>query len=128
MKTGISRGKGAIFVEDGSVETRLDLLGLKSISFAKLMLPLTIRNGVATLKGGQIMGPLLTGDFEGQIRLQQDFRASPLQMKATIRPGPSFSDEQTGGPLIAKDQPLVVQLQGTLSKPLFSLAGGFASQ
>jgi type II secretion system protein N len=121
-------GKGAIFVEDGSVETRLDLLGLKTIPFAKLTLPLTIRNGVATLKGGQIMGPLLTGDLEGQIRLQQDFRASPLQMTATIRPGPSFGDEQTGGPLIAKDRPLVVQLQGTLSRPLFSLAGGSAPQ
>jgi type II secretion system protein N len=120
-------GKGAIFVEDGSVETKLDLLGLKTIPFAKLTLPLTIRNGVANLKGGQIIGPLLTGDLEGWIRLQPDFRASPLQITATLRPGPSFTDKQIGGPLMAKDRQLVVQLQGTLSRPLFSLAGGSAS-
>ncbi len=120
-------GKGVIFVEDGSLETRLDFLGLKTIPFKKLSLPLTIRNGVATLKGSQIVGPLLTGDLHGWIKLQPDFRASPLQMTATIRRGPSFADGQTGAVLIAKDRPLVVQLQGTLSKPLFSLAGGSPS-
>jgi type II secretion system protein N len=121
-------GKGTVFVEDGSVETRLDFLGLKTISFSKLTLPLSIRNGVATIKGGQITGPLLTGDLQGRIRIQQDFRTSPLQMTATIRPGPSFRQEQTRFPWIEKDRPLVVRLQGTLGKPFLSLAGGTASQ
>jgi type II secretion system protein N len=120
-------GKGAVFVEEGSVETRLDFLGLKTIPFAKLALPFTLRNGVASVKDGQIAGPLLTGDLEGWIRLQSDFRVSPIEVTATIRPGPSFDNEQTGVAVMAKNRPWVVHLRGTLSKPLFSLAGGSPS-
>ena len=116
-------GQASILVEDGSVDTRLDAFGLRTIPFEKLSLPLTVRNGVVGIKDGQLTGPVLTGVLEGQIRLLQNLQISPIQITASMRPGPSLTGEK-GSNLPAKgDKPFIIQLDGTIGKPLFTLAG-----
>jgi len=118
-------GQGTFVVEDGAVDIKADGFGMKTLTFAKLTFPLFLENGAADLKGGEITGPLFAGDFEGQIRLHQDLKASPLQVKARIRPGPSFQDEQAGNLPVQGDRPMVIHLQGTLAKPVISWTGAF---
>jgi type II secretion system protein N len=118
-------GQGTFFVEDGAVELKAEGFGIKTLSFAKLTLPLFVKDAVADLKGGEIAGPLFAGDFEGQIRLQQNLQASPVQVKARIRPAPSFQDKQAGKLPPGGDRPMVIQLQGTLARPVISWTGAF---
>jgi type II secretion system protein N len=114
-------GQATILIEDGALDTRMGAFGFGSIPFEKLSLPLTVRNGVASLKGGQLVGPVFTGEIEGQIRLLQNLQVSPLQITATMRPGSSHAGEK-GGSL--PDKPFVIQLEGTVGKPTFTMAGG----
>jgi type II secretion system protein N len=117
-------GQANLLVEEGAVDARVDAFGFRTIAFEKLLLPLTVKNGVASLKGGLMVGPVLAGEFEGQVRLLQNLQDSPLQVTATLRPGPSLRHDK-GGDLPAKgDKPFVIQLGGTIGKPLFTLAGG----
>lgn len=115
-------GQATILVEDGTIDTKMDALGFRTIPFEKLSLPLSVRNGTADLKGGRVAGPLLTGDLEGQIRLLQTLRLSTLQITATVRPGSSLAGK--GQVPVKGDRPFVIRLQGTIGRPLFNLAGG----
>jgi len=115
-------GRAGILFEDGSVDTRVEAFGIRTLPFERISLPLTVRNGVAILEGGQLAGPVLAGEFEGQIRLLPNLQVSPLQLTATVRPGPSLTGE--GGLPRSGDKPFVIQLKGTVGKPLFTLAGG----
>jgi type II secretion system protein N len=117
-------GRAGILFEDGAVDTRVETFGLRTIPFERLSLPLTVQNGVATLKGGQLVGPVLEGELEGQIRLLPNLQVSPIQITATMRPGPSLTGGKEGGLPRSADKPFVIQLQGTIGKPLFTLAGG----
>jgi type II secretion system protein N len=116
-------GHATILVEDGAVDTRMDAFGLKTIPFQRFSLPVTVRNGVASLKKGQLTGPLLAGEFEGQIELLQNIQVSPLQVTATMRPGPSLTSRKGSG-FTMEDKPFVIRLGGTIGKPFFNLAGG----
>ena len=117
-------GQTTILIEDGAVDTRLEALGLKTIPFERLSLPLTVRNGVAGIKDGQLAGPVLTGVLEGQIRLLQNLQVSPIQITASMRPGPSLTGEKGSNLPATGDKPFFIRLDGTIGKPLFSLGGG----
>lgn len=118
-------GQGMVVVTDGAVDVRADGLGIGSLPFTRLTLPFSISKGVADLKGGEIAGPLFGGDLEGEIRLHQDLSASLLQVTARIRPArPSQDKEAIGLPALG-DRPMVLQLQGTVAKPVISWTGAF---
>ena len=117
-------GQASILVEDGSVDTRVEAFGFRTIPFEKLSLPLTVRNGVAGIKDGQLAGPVLTGVLEGQIRLLQNLQVSPIQITASMRPGPSLTGEKGSNLPATGDKPFFIRLDGTIGKPLFSLGGG----
>ena len=117
-------GQGSILIEDGSVDTRVDAFGLRTIPFETLSLPLTVRNGVAGIKDGRLVGPVFTGSLEGQIRLLQNLQASPIQITASMRPGPSLKGGGGGNLPLPGNTPVIIRLEGTIGKPLFTLAGG----
>ena len=117
-------GQGSILIEDGSVDTRVDAFGLRTIPFERLSLPLTVRNGVAGIKDGRLVGPVFTGSLEGQIRLLQNLQASPIQITASMRPGPSLKGGGGGNLPLPGNTPVIIRLEGTIGKPLFTLAGG----
>jgi len=114
-------GEASILVEDGALDTRMGALGFGSIPFEELSLLLSVRNGVASIRGGQLVGPVFTGELEGQIRLLQNLEVSPIQITATMRPGSSSAGKRGGG---VSDKPFVIQFGGTVGKPTFTLAGG----
>jgi len=118
------KGRASILIEDGTVEARMDAFGFRAIPFLKLSLPLFVQDGVASLKEGRLTGPLFSGELEGRIRLLQDLELSPLQIRAAIRPGPSLAGEKGGNLPLSGDKPLVIRLEGTIGKPLFTFAGG----
>jgi type II secretion system protein N len=116
-------GQGTIIVENGAVDIKADAFGLRTLPFQKITLPLTIKNGISDLKSGRIISPLFGGDLEGQIKLHQDFQDAPLQVKARIRPGPASHEGQAGKSPARRDRAFVIELQGTIGKPLISWTG-----
>lgn len=118
-------GRVTMIVTDGAVHVGDDELGIDSLPFASLTLPFSVSNGVADLKGGVIEGPLFGGDLEGRIRLHHDFNASPLQVTARIRPANPSQGMEAGSLPVLGDRPMVVELQGTVAKPVVSWAGAF---
>jgi type II secretion system protein N len=116
-------GQGTVTIEDGALDVKADALGLHTLPFQRLVIPLTFKNGVADLRDGEIRSPLMTGDLEGQISLHQDLEASPLQLKARIRPGPPPPEGQAVRSPVRGRRPLVIELQGTLGSPLISWTG-----
>jgi type II secretion system protein N len=111
-------GQATILIEDGALDTKMGAFGFGSVPFQQLSLPLTVQNGVASVKAGQLIGPVFTGEFEGQIKLLQNFQVSPLQLTATMRPDSSSAGDKGGGFL---DKPFIIQFGGTVGKPTFSL-------
>jgi type II secretion system protein N len=118
-------GQGIILVENGAVDVNADALGLQTLPFQSLTLPLSIKNGVADLRGGEIKSPLLGGDLEGQIKLHENLQASPLQVKARVRPGSPGQDGQATKSPGQAGRPIIIELQGTIGRPLISWPGDF---
>jgi type II secretion system protein N len=116
-------GRGTIIVEDGAMDMRADAFGLQTLPFEEITLPITVKNGIADLNGGEIKSPLFGGDLEGQVRLHQDFLASQLHLTARIRPGPSTQDGRTAGAPGRGSRVFVIELKGTIGKPLISWSG-----
>lgn len=118
-------GQGTIVIEDGAMDMRAEVFGIKTLPFSKITIPFSLRNGAAEIKKGEIEGPLFGGDFEGQIGLHPDLQAGSLEVAATIRPGPSLQQGQVGNLPALKDRPILIQLQGTVAKPMISWTGAF---
>lgn len=118
-----TNGQGIIVVEDGAVDIKADVFGLRTLPFTKLTLPLIVKDGVTDLKGGEIRGPVFGGEFEGQIKLHHDFQASPIQVKARITPGQSSHDGQAGKSPVRGARPIVIELRGTIGSPIISWTG-----
>ena len=119
------RGQGTLLVQDGALDMKTEVFGIKTLPFAKATLPFSVRNGAADINRGEIEGPLFEGDFEGRIRLHPDLQASALQVVATIRPGRSLQEGQAGTLPALGARPIVIQLQGTLAEPVISWTGAF---
>ena len=118
-------GQGTFTVQDGALDMKTEVFGIKTLPFAKATLPFSIRDGAAEINQGEIAGPLFEGNFEGRIRLHPDLQASTLQVVATIRPGLSLQEGRAGSLPALGARPIVIQLQGTVAAPVISWTGAF---
>lgn len=117
-------GQGTITVENGALGIKAGGFGFKTIPFAKVFFPFKVKSGLTDLKGSKISGPLFEGDIEGQIKIQNDFRTSPIEMQARIVPASSSHGGQAGKSP-TRGGPIVIELHGTIGNPLISWTGVF---
>ncbi|EFK96809.1 membrane protein [sediment metagenome] len=70
-------GQGVLVLRKGSVETKLDLAGLKAVPFERMRLPFTLRDGVLLIENAEMEGPWFSGTVSGRIRLKSPLQAVP---------------------------------------------------
>jgi type II secretion system protein N len=114
-------GKGRFQVQKGSVDTRMDLAGLKAIPFEIVRIPFTIKDGQLELEKAEMEGPMLTGALTGRIKLNKVLGSSALELIARFRPGPLFNQDPLAAALLSgiKDgsKEIILKIGGSLQKP-----------
>jgi type II secretion system protein N len=117
-------GDGHILLEDGVLESRLHQLGVNDIPFKSLNVLFSIKEGVISIRKGQMVGPVFSGTFFGEMKLTKPLPRTILKLTARLKPGPDLAaNKQTGrfmAALSAGREFLVIKLGGTLRQPFIS--------
>lgn len=120
-------GQGVFVVRQGSVETKLDLAGLKAVPFERLHLPFTLREGLVSIEKAEIEGPWFSGTVSGGIRVKKPIGTSTLDLNGRLKTGPGLESNPAVGPLLSRirktgDQ-IVVKLGGAVGSPTVTWSG-----
>jgi type II secretion system protein N len=119
--SGLS-GLGMLKVTDGSVDSNGPVVGLRNIPLQSITSLLVIQKGLLLLKDGEIAGPVVSGTFSGEVKLDDRVSRSLLNITATLTPGPIVNENalarQWIASLAAKGEPILIRLEGTLGSPL----------
>ena len=114
-------GEGHFYVEKGSIDSRIDLPGLKTLSFESIKFVFSIKDGLIVLKNSEMDGPILSGSFSGEIKLKKKITASQLKIKAMMKPGPLLANNQFASLFLSKirkgNNPININVLGTVEKP-----------
>ena len=114
-------GNGHFFVENGSIDTRIDLPGLNSVPFKSIELDFSIEGGIMTLKKGEMNGPLFSGNYSGEIKLKKKISRSRIKINGTMKPGPMLENNQFAKQFLSKirkgNNPINIKILGTLERP-----------
>jgi type II secretion system protein N len=114
-------GDGHILLQDGALESRLDQLGVNDIPFKSWDMFFSVRDGVVSVKKSEMVGPVLSGTFFGQMKLTKPISRTPLEFTARLKPGPDLATNKPAGKLMAAltagKEFLVIKLGGTLQRP-----------
>jgi type II secretion system protein N len=114
-------GDGHILLQDGSLESRLNQLGVNDIPFKSWNIFFSIREGVVSIKKSEMVGPVFSGTFFGEMKLTKPLARSLLKLTARLKPGPDLAANKPGGrfmaALSAGREFLVIKLGGTLQQP-----------
>jgi type II secretion system protein N len=120
-------GEGRFILQKGSVDTRMDVAGLKAVPFEMIRLPFTLKDGVLTLENVEMEGPMFSGTVSGQIRLNKVLGSSPLQLTARLKAGPGLKNNPLAGALLAKIQKgkeqIVLKIGGSIQAPSMNWGG-----
>jgi type II secretion system protein N len=117
-------GEGNIVLEEGALESRLDQLGVNEIRFKTLKVFFSMRDGLLTFKEGQMVGPLFSGTFSGEMKLRKPLGTTLLRLTARMKAGPALLGNERAGRLMAAlgggSKVLAIKLGGTLQQPFLS--------
>jgi type II secretion system protein N len=117
---------GRAEIEDFQAPLRRPVLGETEIRFDSLKSDLTLEGGRLELSLGRAAGPLLAGDFWGQIRWSGFLQQSTLDISGNLVPGPDLSEKHPEGAdqvglfyarSGSKSIPFIIE--GTLAEPQF---------
>ncbi len=116
-----AQGKGALRIENGSVEARLGLPGLDRIPFESLEMSFLLENGVLSLPQADMTGPAFSGVFQGDIELRKKLSRSRLRLEGTLTPGPLVLENAFLSRFLQNvlkgEQSVRVLVRGTLESP-----------
>jgi type II secretion system protein N len=117
-------GDGHIILEEGVLESHLDQLGLNDLPFKSINIFFSIKEGLVSVRKGQMGGPVFSGTFSGEIKLTKPLGMTLLKLAARMKPGPSLAGNEQAGRFMAalgagSELPLI-KLGGTLRQPLVS--------
>ena len=114
-------GEGHFHAEKGSINTKIDLPGMKAVPFESIKLAFSIKDGILALKDSEMDGPMFSGIFSGEVKLNQKIGESRLNITAEMEPGQLLKNHQLAGQFLNKirigNAPLVIKIGGTLEKP-----------
>lgn len=117
-------GEGRFRAENGSIDTRIDLPGMKTVPFNAVDVAFTIKDRVMNFSHGNLEGPMFSGDVSGQIQLQKRLSESRLMLTFKIKPGPLIEKNPMAGQILEKlgkgDRPLLIRVKGTLKSPIMA--------
>ncbi len=116
-----TKGKGRFYVEKGSIDTKIDLPGMKTVSFESIMVSFSIREGLVAFNNGKMDGPMFSGVFSGEIKLKNNIAKSRLKITAKMKLGPLLANNQLVSQFFARlgkgKDTVIIKIQGTLEKP-----------
>jgi type II secretion system protein N len=120
-------GQGLLVLRNGSVETKLDLAGLKAVPFDRLQLPLTLREGLVSIEKAEMEGPWFSGTVSGQIQVKRPFGGSTLALNGRLKTGAGLDSNPTVRSLLGRirktgDQ-IVVKVGGAIGSPTVTWGG-----
>ena len=114
-------GKGYLSLEKGSIDTRISIPGMETIPFKGIKLAFTIKDGKVILNNSKMDGPMFSGNFSGEIRLQEKIAQSQIMITARMSPGSLLENDQLTSKLLAKimkgNDSLVIKIGGNLNRP-----------
>ena len=114
-------GEGHLYLKEGSIDTRISIPGMEAIPFKGIKLAFTIKDGKVVLENSKMDGPMFSGNFSGEIRLNKSIADSEIEITARMRPGPLLENDQLTGKFLAKvmkeNDPLVIRIGGNLNRP-----------
>ena len=114
-------GEGHLYLEKGSIDTRINIPGMEAIPFKEIKLDFTIKDGIVVLNNSKIDGPMFSGNFSGEIRLNKGIANSEIKITARMRPGPLLENNQLTGKFLARvmkgNDPLIITVGGNLNSP-----------
>jgi len=114
-------GKGRFYVEKGSIDTRINLPGMKTVSFEGIIIDFSLKRGIMVLKNSKIEGPMFSGIFSGEIALKKKIATSQLKITARVKPGPLLEDNHLLGQFLSRlrkgDNPVNIKILGTFERP-----------
>jgi type II secretion system protein N len=117
-------GEGNLVSEEGALESRLDQLGVNEIVFKSLKVFFSMRDGLLSLKEGQMIGPLFSGTFSGEMKLRKPLGMTLLRLTARMKAEPGLAGneqaERLVGALGGGSKALTIKLGGTLRQPSVS--------
>jgi type II secretion system protein N len=120
-------GRGVFLLQKGSVETKLDLAGLKAVPFERLRLPFALREGILSIDQAEMEGPWFSGTVSGQIRVKKPLGNSSLELGGRLKTGAGLESNPVVGPLLGRipktgDQ-VVLKLGGVIASPAVTWSG-----
>ncbi len=117
-------GDGHILLQDGALESRLGQLGVNDIPFKSWNMLFSIKEGVVSIKKSEMVGPVFSGTFFGEMKLKKPLSRTLLELTARIKPGPDLAANKQAGSFMAAlsagREFLVIKLGGTLQQPSVS--------
>jgi type II secretion system protein N len=117
-------GDGHVILEDGVLESHLDQLAANDIPFKSIDIFFSIKEGLVSIRKGQMVGPVVSGTFFGEMKLTKPLDMTLLKLTARLKPGPNLAGNEQAGrfmaALSAGREFLVINLGGTLRQPFVS--------
>lgn len=114
-------GRGDLLIQKGSVDTRIDLAGMKTIPFEIARISFAIKDGQLSLEKTEMEGPMLSGVLAGGIKLNKVFGSSTLDLTARLRPGPLFQQNPFAEALLSKaregSKEIILKIGGSIQRP-----------
>lgn len=118
---GTLTGQGNVLVQKGSVDTKFDLAGLKSIPFEVVRIPFTVKEGRLSLEKAEMEGPMLAGSLGGRVILNKELDNSTLELVARLKPGPLLAQNPMGTVLLSRinegSNEIVLKIGGSIRNP-----------
>ncbi|MFC1823010.1 type II secretion system protein GspN [Thermodesulfobacteriota bacterium] len=114
-------GEGRLNVTEGGIDTRFDLPGMTSIPFKSLKVVFNLKGGMVKLDEGEMIGPMFSGTYSGEIRLNKVLQQSRINVLGEMTPGPMIASNKLAGQLLSgimkEEKSVKVMVMGTLERP-----------
>jgi type II secretion system protein N len=121
-------GSGNFQVDRGSIETKINISGIKIVPFDVILFSFTLKNGILSLKQAKMDGPMFSGQYEGEIKLNTKLKRSALQINGDMTPGPLLKNNELARQFLSRmtkgNRPIRIIIRGTLERPAISWKRG----
>ena len=80
-------GDGRLSLEEGSLESQAQFLGVKEIPFQNLRISFAVKEGLLSLKEVDLVGPVFSGRISGEHQTEETSGAEPSSPYRQVNPG-----------------------------------------
>jgi len=110
-----------VLLKEGSIDTRIGIPGMETIPFKDFKLAFSIKDGKIILENSKMDGPMFSGNFSGEIILQEVITQSQIMITAKMKAGPLLENDQLAGKFLTKimkgNDSLIIRVGGSINRP-----------